>query len=206
MTPPRVLLGAASPALRAGLRALLSRLTVAGECAAPADLPGAPGADVLVADADFLHGLADATFSLPLALVALAADEDALDAARTLGASGWALVPPDVTAGELLAAVNAVHAGLVALPPDLAGRVLGAESPTLPTVSFGQGDTEPLTTREREVLSLLTAGLPNKRIASRLSISENTVKFHLSALYSKLGVGSRAAAVREGVRRGLVSI
>lgn len=66
--------------------------------------------------------------------------------------------------------------------------------------------TEPLTARERDVLEHIAAGLSNKEIASVLNISEHTVKFHVSAVLGKLGVTSRAAAIRHGVRRGLVTL
>jgi NarL family two-component system response regulator YdfI len=63
---------------------------------------------------------------------------------------------------------------------------------------------DPLTDREMEVLQLLAQGLANKQIAAKLSISEHTVKFHVSSIYTKLGVGNRTEAVRMGVRRGLI--
>ena len=65
---------------------------------------------------------------------------------------------------------------------------------------------EPLTQREQEVLEHITAGRSNRQIASELGISEHTVKFHVSAVLGKLGVSSRAAAIRRGVRRGLVTL
>ena len=65
---------------------------------------------------------------------------------------------------------------------------------------------EALTTREREVLELLSRGLPNKLIARRLQISEHTVKFHVSSIYAKLGASSRTDAVSRGVRRGLITL
>jgi NarL family two-component system response regulator YdfI len=65
---------------------------------------------------------------------------------------------------------------------------------------------EALTTREREVLELLSRGLPNKLIARRLQISEHTVKFHVSSIYTKLGATSRTDAVSRGVRRGLITL
>jgi DNA-binding NarL/FixJ family response regulator len=77
---------------------------------------------------------------------------------------------------------------------------------------FGMGDFddmlpgEALTVREREVLELLSRGLPNKLIARRLQISEHTVKFHVSSIYAKLGATSRTDAVSRGVRRGLITI
>jgi DNA-binding NarL/FixJ family response regulator len=65
-------------------------------------------------------------------------------------------------------------------------------------------DEEPLTDREREVLSLLADGLSNRGIAARLGISEHTVKVHVSTIYAKLGVGNRTEAVTRGLQRGLV--
>jgi DNA-binding CsgD family transcriptional regulator len=65
---------------------------------------------------------------------------------------------------------------------------------------------EALTSREREVLELLSQGLPNKLIARRLQISEHTVKFHVSSIYAKLGATSRTDAVSRGVRRGLITL
>ncbi|WP_394649759.1 LuxR C-terminal-related transcriptional regulator, partial [uncultured Deinococcus sp.] len=63
-----------------------------------------------------------------------------------------------------------------------------------------------LTPRERDVLEQLAAGLSNKRVARELGVSESTVKFHVQALYAKLGVQSRAGAVARGIALGLVSV
>lgn len=65
---------------------------------------------------------------------------------------------------------------------------------------------EALTAREREVLELLSRGLPNKLIARKLQISEHTVKFHVSSIYAKLGASSRTDAISRGVRRGLITL
>ncbi len=65
---------------------------------------------------------------------------------------------------------------------------------------------EPLTPREIEVLELLAEGLPNKAIAARLGISDQTVKFHVAAICGKLGAANRTDAVRRAIRRGLVSL
>lgn len=65
---------------------------------------------------------------------------------------------------------------------------------------------EPLTGREIQVLHLLAEGLPNKAIASRLGISDQTVKFHVASLSGKLGAANRTDAVRRGVRRGLIAL
>jgi DNA-binding NarL/FixJ family response regulator len=65
---------------------------------------------------------------------------------------------------------------------------------------------EPLTARETQVLELLAQGLSNKAIATRLGISDQTVKFHVAAICGKLGAANRTDAVRRGVRRGLIVI
>jgi DNA-binding NarL/FixJ family response regulator len=65
---------------------------------------------------------------------------------------------------------------------------------------------EPLTSREQEVLEQMAAGLSNRQIALALGISEHTVKFHVSSVLGKLGVSSRAAAIRHGMRQGLVTL
>jgi ATP/maltotriose-dependent transcriptional regulator MalT len=65
---------------------------------------------------------------------------------------------------------------------------------------------EPLTTREVQVLELLAEGLPNKTIAERLGISDQTVKFHVSSISGKLGAANRTDAVRRAVRRGLITL
>ena len=66
--------------------------------------------------------------------------------------------------------------------------------------------TEPLTEREIQVLELLAEGLPNKAIATRLGVSDQTIKFHVSAIYGKLGAANRTDAVRRAVRRGLITL
>jgi len=65
---------------------------------------------------------------------------------------------------------------------------------------------EPLTPREIQVLELLAEGLPNKTIAARLGISDQTVKFHVASISGKLGAANRTDAVRRAVRRGLISL
>jgi DNA-binding NarL/FixJ family response regulator len=65
---------------------------------------------------------------------------------------------------------------------------------------------EPLTPRELEVVALLTEGLPNKAIAQRLGISDQTVKFHVASIYGKLGASNRTDAVRRALRRGIVTL
>ncbi len=79
----------------------------------------------------------------------------------------------------------------------------------LPKSGEGVGEESlpvPLTAREKEVLQQMAGGLANKQIALTLGISEHTVKFHLSALYAKLGAASRTEAVKRGIELGLISL
>ena len=91
-----------------------------------------------------------------------------------------------------------------------AARAAGVEADAilLPYRS-GAGDpaaVESLTAREIQVLELLAEGLPNKSIAVRLGISDQTVKFHVASVAGKLGAANRTDAVRLAVRRGLITL
>ena len=100
---------------------------------------------------------------------------------------------------------------------DYDGIMIPGENTTSPSsiADVGRGrpwpddDDEPqeaLTPREVQVLELLAEGLPNKAIAARLNISDQTVKFHVSAICGKLGAANRTDAVRRAVRRGLITL
>ena len=83
-----------------------------------------------------------------------------------------------------------------------------ADAILLPYRSSAQDPTsgDPLTPREIQVLELLAEGLPNKSIAARLGISDQTVKFHVASIAGKLGAANRTDAVRLAVRRGLLTL
>ncbi|HEY6582608.1 MAG TPA: response regulator transcription factor [Rubrobacter sp.] len=207
MTPTRVFVVAPTPTLRAGLRSMLAAvegtdLLVVGEAGASGPEPWLSDADVvLVANEDWLGETAlSASEDGTQSLVLLSEDEGATSRLRTLSLRGWGVVPPDAPSEELGAAVAAVAQGLTVLPKALAERLLDEPAAAVEELS------EPLTTRESEVLGLLGGGLSNKMIARELHISEHTVKFHISSLYSKLGVSNRAEAVSQGARYGLISL
>ena len=83
------------------------------------------------------------------------------------------------------------------------------EWPSAPTSVPGESldaPVEDLTARERDVLALLADGLGNRDIAQALGISEHTVKFHLGAIFGKLGAATRTEAVRRALRLGLVEL
>jgi DNA-binding NarL/FixJ family response regulator len=108
-------------------------------------------------------------------------------------------LPLDAPHEQIEAAIMALAAGLsTGTPESVAFRQDGkARERDEPLI-------DPLTDRESEVLQLLARGKANKQIARDLQISEHTVKFHISSIYTKLGAGNRTEAVRLGVRRGLV--
>ena len=142
------------------------------------------------------------------AVVALA------DAPRRVGADRAverglvrAVLPRDATSGEILAAIDAVAAGLVVLHPDAFADALAPRPRREARPARAAADpAQPLTAREIEVLGMLAEGLGNKTIATRLGISTHTAKFHVASILAKLGAGSRTEAVTVGMRRGLVVI
>ena len=117
-------------------------------------------------------------------------DDEKLFPAVRAGAAGYLL--KDVQPQELVQAIRTVHAGGALLHPKVASRLLEEIS------------TDPLTPREREVLSLIGRGMANKVIARELSLSEKTVKAHVSSILAKLGVTDRTQAALYAVRAGLV--
>ena|SRR5580765_2985119 len=106
-----------------------------------------------------------------------------------------AVLSRDASAPEIRAAAMAVAAGLKIARNNSS---VAAENET--ELAF----VEPLTDRELRVLNLLADGLSNPQIARLLSISRNTVKFHVSSIISKLGATSRTEAVTIGIKRGLI--
>jgi NarL family two-component system response regulator LiaR len=95
--------------------------------------------------------------------------------------------------------VRAAHAGEVLLDPVVAARLVEALA-----VDGPEGPLDRLTPRELDVLRLIGRGLPNKRIAQELSVSEKTVKTHVGHLLAKLGVTDRTQAAVLALHEGLV--
>ncbi len=203
-----VFIAAPTPMMRAGLRAMLETndLHVVGEAPSLADLRGAlQNVDVLVVTNDLLFEniVRQVIGDGQMALVLLSDSEQSAGLLRTLPLRGWSIVPPDASAAEAQAAVASVAQGLVVLSVPIAERLFS--SATSPHALDTGELEEPLTARELEVLELVSQGLPNKLIARKLVISEHTVKFHVSAIYTKLGAASRTEAVSRGARHGLIS-
>ncbi len=191
----RVLLNVSSPALRAGLRALLSSDKTIKVVAAPDSLDEQNEADVIITSASpvsFLNNETDSALSAGILL--LSDDQLNVQEMRRL-TRVWGILPTDSSAEELNAAIHALSQGLIVGAPAL---LFESESEPL--------ERGPLTERELEVLGLLAKGLANKQIAVALGISEHTVKFHVSSIYTKLNVTNRTEAVRAGLRGGWVAL
>jgi len=116
----------------------------------------------------------------------------AANRARERGASGF--IPKSATLAQLLDALAAIAAGEV--------RFLAGSAPAMPAP--GAARRADFTVREFEVLALLGDGMPNKRIANRLGISERTVKSHLTAIFERLSAANRTQAVLAAQRIGLL--
>jgi DNA-binding NarL/FixJ family response regulator len=131
-------------------------------------------------------------------------------ARRALASGAGAVISLDIDADSLVAVVRAVAAGLTVLPPDMSIALrtarLDTEDARVALPIAPAPGAALLTPREREVLALLAEGLPNKMIAPRLGISENTVKAHVASIYDKVGAGNRAEAVVAAARLGLLML
>jgi DNA-binding NarL/FixJ family response regulator len=202
----RAVIIAMTPALRAGLRALLAgdEIVVAGESATTAAVGDIPDVDVVVVAGGELLGDADMLAGeTRYGVVLLDDDPQAAARLRRRPLHGWGVLPRDTGAAELRAAVLAVAQGMVVLPAVAAERLL---APAAQVGALGGPAGEALTSREREVLTLIARGLSNKLIARELNISEHTVKFHISAIFAKLGAVSRTDAISRGAREGLITL
>lgn len=196
------------PIVRAGLRALLGLeddLEVVAEAATPDEavtVAARERPDVVLMDLQFGASAAtgaDATRRIraldaaPYVLVLTNYDSDAdILGAVEAGASGYLL--KDAPPHELVAAVRAAAGGESALAPVIATRLL--DRMRAPEASLSR--------REIEVLELVAAGRANSEVARALFVSETTVKSHLAHIFTKLGVGSRTAAVSAARSRGIL--
>jgi DNA-binding NarL/FixJ family response regulator len=188
--------------IQAGLRAVLEKQTDIEFVEHPD--PG--GCDVLVlCGPQWLRSSVDLELPLsePGPALLIIAEEIEPFRSRIDSASGViGLLNEDASEVEILAAIRALAAGLLTGSPQLIQNLLVSdhertkrETPNLE-----------LTSRETEVLRLLSLGLANKEIAFQLKISEHTVKFHVSSIFTKLGATNRVAAVRVGIRIGLLDL
>ncbi|MGW9629921.1 response regulator [Agromyces sp. NPDC055520] len=202
----RILLSDDHPVVRAGIRAMLESepdLDVVGEATTAEDavrLAAASGVDLVLMDLQYPGAMqgAEATRRIrsrpgaPRVLVLTNYDTDAdILGAIEAGASGYLL--KDAPPAELIAAVHAAAVGDSALAPGVSSRL-----------DASLASVERLTVREAEVLSLVAEGRTNREIGRALYLSEATVKSHLVHIFTKLGVGSRTAAVARARELGAI--
>ncbi len=127
---------------------------------------------------------------------------DTLTISAILAAGVHGLLPHTTTQEELEIAIEAASNGMTILHPMFSDRLIENVSIPKPIHDIA----EPLSDRELQVLDALSLGLSNKQIGNELFISEHTVKFHISSIFSKLKVTGRTEAVAVGIRLGLIKL
>ena len=209
----RVLIGARSEVVRAGLASLLTadpRFQVVGTFSID-DLTRVEDLqpEVVLLDLDspsdesLLAAIQSGGALVNSSLMILTEDPESL-AVDVLGSGLRAILPRYATPEEIIAAIQAAATGLVALHPDIFDSMLSRIRPGQQSELDPSGQI--LTPREIEVLRMIADGLGNKEIASKLSISDHTVKFHISSIFAKLSASNRAEAVTLGIRHGLIMV
>ena len=136
------------------------------------------------------HRILHVNPSVGVLILTMYEDDDSVFAAMRAGARGYLLKGVDQT--EVLRAINAVSSGEAIFSPSIARRLIHYFSTLETTVSpvFPE-----LTDREREILTLIAQGHTNTAIAEKLVLSPKTVRNHVSTIFSKLQVASRAEAI-----------
>ena len=209
----RVLIGARSEVVRAGLTSLLTadpRFQVVGTFSID-DLTRVEDLqpEIVLLDLDspsdesLLAAIQSGGALVNSSLMILTEDPESL-AVDVLGSGLRAILPRYATPEEIIAAIQAAATGLVALHPDIFDSMLSRIRPGQQSELDPSGQI--LTPREIEVLRMIAEGLGNKEIASKLSISDHTVKFHISSIFAKLGATNLAEAVTLGIRHGLIMV
>lgn len=157
-------------------------------------LPGQSGVDVL-------KGVRDRGFTTPIILVTTFDDDETFFRAIQVGANGF--LRKDSSLAELTSCIDRVISGERVFRPSVtrtARSGLEALQPKFESLDL----PEPLTKKEAEVLSLMTAGMSNKEIAESLGVTEATIKTHASTIFAKLGVRDRVRAVLKGLEIGYI--
>ncbi|MBA2682116.1 MAG: response regulator transcription factor [Ktedonobacteraceae bacterium] len=140
-------------------------------------------------------------------------DVELIQAGLHAGALGYLL--KDTTAEQLALTIRLAAQGQVLLQPDIASKIFSTFTPPLstpppppqsvPSSTNLSNDSliEPLTEREREILTLVTKGSSNRQVAESLYLTEGTVKNHMSSILGKLGVRDRTQAALKAKELGL---
>lgn len=211
----RVLIVAGSPLARTGLTTLLSdheNIQIVGQVddVLLAESIDVYRPEVMIWDLGYepqqyieqlgeLHGAGVAALGLTADKWGAAESLPALVAAGLRG-----LLPQDARSDVLVSAIQAAAGGMLVIDAEIGEAAFARSGMAAPNAN-GE-EVEAFTPREREVLTLVAEGLPNKIIARQLNISEHTVKFHLNAILTKLGAQSRTEAVVRATRLGLIAL
>jgi NarL family two-component system response regulator LiaR len=209
----RILIADDHAVVRVGLRALISsepNMEVIGEAADGTSavdqarslqpdvllldllMPGKPGVQVI-------EELTETAPRVRILILTTFVDDEIVLPTLRAGAVGYLL--KESRPAELLQAIRDVAEGRFALPPSITRRVLqGLAQPPLALA------TDELTEREADVLLLVAQGRSNKAIASRLNLSERTVRSHVSRILAKLHLTSRTQAALYALRTGLAQL
>lgn len=207
----RILIADDHPVVREGLSSMLSRqedFFVVGEVSngveavreALALVPDVVLMDLRMPQMDGVAAIKAIRRENPdIAIVILTTyDDDALvRSGLQAGARGYLL--KDAPKEQLFHAIRTAKAGGTVFHPSVVDKLAGPGKEE-------QSLEEPLSARELDVLALMAKGLSNKEIAQKLSVSENTVKSHITHIFEKLNVSSRTEAVTAALRAGLLEI
>ncbi|MFC5994656.1 response regulator [Pseudonocardia hispaniensis] len=149
---------------------------------------------------DLCRALRERDPNRKVVLLSVYDDEQYLFQALRAGASGYLL--KKISGEELVHQLELAASGVTVIDTALAGRAVDTAA-RLQSDEFWPGARHGLTHRESEVLSLMVSGLSNRGIASRLVVSDETVKSHVRSIYRKLGVNDRTGAVATALREGI---
>ncbi|MFB9317672.1 response regulator transcription factor [Cryptosporangium minutisporangium] len=209
----RVLIADDHPVVRRGIRALLASLPgieVVGEAANGAEVlreaqltrPDVVVMDVQMPEMDGIvatRRLVTQLPDVPVLVLTMFEDDDTVFAAMRAGARGYLLKGAEQQ--DILAAVRSVVAGQMVIGPGVAGRLISyLSTPPARGVVFPE-----LTPREREILGQIAQGRSNGAIAADLRLAPKTIGNHVSAIFAKLRVASRAEAIVRAREEGLGS-
>jgi DNA-binding NarL/FixJ family response regulator len=195
------------PVVRGGLRAVLAgsgEITVVGEAATGRDAvhealrhrPDVLVTDLPSGDPGVVREVARSAPGVGVLVFTLLEDDDSVLAAIRAGARGY--LHKCARHEDIVRAVHGVAAGEAVFGARIAVRLAGLLSTRTDSAPFPD-----LTTRERQVLDLLAAGVPNPAIARRLQLAPKTVANHISAIFAKLGVTGRPEAIVRARDAGL---
>jgi DNA-binding NarL/FixJ family response regulator len=213
--PLRVVLVDDHEMVVAGLKAMLApfrgRVRVVGEAIGADEAIGVVAGltpDIVLCDVrmqgasglDLCRALRARDPNCKVVLLSVYDDEQYLFQAMRAGASGYLL--KKISGEELVRQLELAHSGVTVIDTALAGRAVDTAA-RLQSNEFWPGARHGLTHRESEVLSLIVAGLSNRGIATRLVVSDETIKSHLRSIYRKLAVNDRAGAVATALREGI---